>query len=142
MLSITSINRGIVLDHISPGKGYKLFRLLELEKADFTVALIMNARSDKHGLKDLIKIENEIELDLRALGIIDENITINIIENEKIIRKIDVELPEEFEGVFKCKNPRCITTEERDIVNRFILMNKTEKKYRCAYCDHILSMED
>ncbi len=142
MLSITSIKKGIVIDHISPGMGYEIFKLLELDKADFRVALIINADSAKFGKKDLIKIENEINLDLRALGILDENITINIIEDEKIKEKIDVTLPKMFEGIFKCKNPRCITSSERDIVQRFELVSDENRIYKCAYCDHLLNMEE
>ncbi|HZK09496.1 MAG TPA: aspartate carbamoyltransferase regulatory subunit, partial [Clostridia bacterium] len=78
MLNINSIAKGIVLDHITPGKGYEIFKLLELDKASYTVALIMNAQSKKHGRKDIVKIENVIDMDLRVLGILDEDITINI----------------------------------------------------------------
>ncbi|MDO5690497.1 MAG: aspartate carbamoyltransferase regulatory subunit [Tissierellia bacterium] len=142
MLSITSIKKGIVIDHISPGMGYEIFKLLELEKADYRVALIINASSEKFGRKDLIKIENEIDLDLRALGILDDQLTINIIEDEKISRKIIVELPDSFEGIFTCKNPRCVTTSERDMVQRFTLVDKSQKLYKCDYCDHLLNMEE
>lgn len=142
MLSITSIKKGIVIDHISPGNGYEIFKLLELDKADFRVALIINADSKKFGRKDLIKIENEIDLDLRALGILDKNITINIIENEKITEKLVVDLPKMFEGIFKCKNPRCITSSERDVIQRFELVSEDKTIYKCAYCDHLLNMEE
>lgn len=142
MLSITSVKKGIVIDHIKQGLGYEIFKLLELDKADFRVALIMNARSEKYGTKDLIKIENEIDLDLQLLAILDKNLTINIIENEKIAKKLELELPEEFEGMFECKNPRCITTNERDIVQKFKLLNKEQGIYRCAYCDHLLNKEE
>lgn len=141
MLSITSIKKGIVIDHITPGVGYEIFKLLDLDKADYRVALIINADSKKYGKKDLIKIENEIDLDLRALAILDEKLTINIIEDEEITRKIPVELPESFEGVFKCKNPRCITSSERDIPHRFQLVDKDEKLYKCEYCDHFLEID-
>ncbi|MDO5719057.1 MAG: aspartate carbamoyltransferase regulatory subunit [Tissierellia bacterium] len=142
MLSITSIKKGIVIDHIKPGMGYVIFKLLELDQADYRVALIINADSAKFGKKDLIKIENEIDLDLRALGILDENLTINIIEDEKIARKIDVELPDKFEGLFKCKNPRCITTSERNIEHNFSLIDKEKRTYKCSYCDHLLNIEE
>lgn len=141
MLSITSIKKGIVIDHIKPGNGYVIFKLLQLQKVDYRVALIINASSKKFGKKDLIKIENEIDLDLKALGILDENLTINIIEDEKIVDKIHVTLPETFEGIFTCKNPRCITGSEREIVHRFRLVNREHKLYKCDYCDHYLEIE-
>ncbi len=142
MLSITSIKKGIVIDHITPGMGYEIFKLLELENADYRVALIINADSAKHGKKDLIKIENEINLDLRALGILDDRLTINIIEDEEITRKIEVKLPSSFEGIFRCKNPRCVSSSERDIVQKFSLINEEKKLYKCDYCDHLLNMEE
>lgn len=139
MLSITSIKKGIVIDHIEPGMGYEIFKLLELHKVDYRVALIRNADSQKYGKKDLIKIENVIDIDFQALGVITENLTVNIIENERIKEKIDISLPTHIEGIFECKNPRCITTSERDIVQKFTLIDKESKKYRCDYCDHLLS---
>lgn len=141
MLSITSIKKGIVIDHIKPGMGYRIFKLLQLDKADFRVALIINADSKTFGKKDLIKIENEIDLDLTALAILDENLTINIVDNEKIVEKINVELPKEFSGVFQCRNPRCITVSENDVEHKFKLVDSSKKLYKCEYCDHFLEID-
>lgn len=138
MLSVTSIKKGIVIDHISPGRGYELFNLLNLDKADYTVALIMNAKSQQLGKKDLIKIENEIDLDFSFLGMLDDSITVNIIENERVTDKIQVKMPEYFEGIYKCKNPRCIVNAEREVIGKFELIDKESKTYKCVYCDHIL----
>lgn len=142
MLNINSISKGIVIDHIDPGHGYYIFNILGLDKADFTVALIMNAVSKKHGRKDIIKIENVIDLDLKMLGFIDPNITVNIIEGEKITEKINLSLPDEVDNLIKCSNPRCITTVERSPKHSFVLIDRDEKKYRCKYCDQIYSWED
>ncbi|QQY80328.1 aspartate carbamoyltransferase regulatory subunit [Keratinibaculum paraultunense] len=141
MLYIDSIVRGIVIDHIKPGYGFSIFKYLGLDKADFTVALIMNAPSKKYGRKDLIKIENNIDLDLTMLGFIDPNITVNIIEDEKIVEKINLSLPEKVEGIIKCKNPRCVTSTERNIVHRFVLVDEEKGIYKCEYCDQIYSWE-
>lgn len=141
MLRINSITKGIVIDHIKAGWGLKIFDYLNLDKADFTVALIMNAISRKYGRKDMIKIENVIDLDLAMLGFIDPNITVNIIENEVITEKIKLSLPDRVQGIIKCKNPRCITSEERDITHKFQLINKEKGIYKCEYCDHIYSWE-
>lgn len=141
MLNINSISRGIVIDHIKPGYGIIIFEYLKLDKADFTVALIMNAISKKYGRKDIIKIENEIDIDLRVLGFIDANMTVNIIENEVITEKIKLSLPERVEGIMECKNPRCITSSERSITHKFVLIDEEEGTYKCEYCDHIYSLE-
>ncbi|HHV38457.1 MAG TPA: aspartate carbamoyltransferase regulatory subunit [Tepidimicrobium sp.] len=141
MLYIDSISKGIVIDHIRAGGGFSIFKYLELDKADFTVALIMNAPSKKFGKKDLIKIENRIDLDLAMLGFIDPNITVNIIEDEKIVEKINLSLPRKVEGIIKCKNPRCVTSLERNIVHKFVLMDEEKGAYKCEYCDQIYSWE-
>lgn len=119
----------------------KIYEYLKLDEAKFTVALIMNAQSKKFGRKDMIKIENVINIDLAMLGFIDSNITVNVIENEEISEKINLSLPDRVEGIIECKNPRCITSEERDIVHKFVLINKEEEIYKCEYCDHIYSWE-
>lgn len=142
MLNINSISKGIVIDHIKPGYGIIIFKYLKLDKADFTVALIMNAVSEKCGRKDIIKIENEIDIDLTMLGFIDANMTVNIIEDEEIKEKINLSLPERVEGIMECKNPRCITSNERAITHKFVLIDEKEGTYKCDYCDQIYSLEE
>lgn len=136
MLSINSIKKGIVIDHIHAGLGVKIFDYLGLRDADYTVALIMNAQSKRVGKKDIIKIENVIDLDLSALGFIDPEITVNIIEDEKIVEKINLTLPEKVVDVIHCKNPRCITSIERGIRHEFRLVDREKGIYACNYCDH------
>ena len=83
--------------------------------------------------------ENEIDIDLTALGFLDPNITVNIIENEVIVRKINITLPDKTENIIKCKNPRCITAEEKDLTPKFSLIDKDRSLYKCEYCDQIYS---
>ncbi|WP_422486152.1 aspartate carbamoyltransferase regulatory subunit [Gudongella sp. DL1XJH-153] len=141
MLNITSIKKGLVIDHIRPGMGLKIFEYLKLGKADFTVALIMNASSNKMGKKDIIKIEDVIDVDYAMLGFLDANITVNVIEDEVITEKINLSLPKRVQDVIRCKNPRCITTVERDITHKFVLIDENKGIYKCEYCDHIYSWE-
>lgn len=141
MLSINSISKGIVIDHIKPGFGFVIYEHLKLNNANFRVALIMNASSGKYNSKDIIKIENEIDLDLTMLGFIDPNITVNIIEDEIITEKIRLTLPQKVEDIIKCKNPRCISSDERSLIHTFVLIDKLKGMYKCDYCDHIYSRE-
>ncbi|QPK93705.1 aspartate carbamoyltransferase regulatory subunit [Actinomyces sp. zg-332] len=136
MLKIDSISKGIVIDHIKTGYGYEIFKLLELDKASYAVALIMNVDSKKLGKKDIIKVENKIDVDLAILGLIDKNLTVNIIENGNIKEKISMVLPETVKGFIKCKNPRCITCHE-NIETHFVLLKREEGIYRCNYCDNL-----
>lgn len=135
MLNIDSVEKGLVIDHIQAGKAMEIYHYLNLDKMDCSVAIIKNAKSKKLGRKDIIKVENNLDMDLKVLGFIDPNITINIIDNSVIINKINLELPSEIDNVVKCKNPRCITSIEQEIVHKFKLTDKEKKIYRCVYCD-------
>ncbi|MDR1025562.1 MAG: aspartate carbamoyltransferase regulatory subunit [Treponema sp.] len=142
MLNIDQIRNGIVIDHIKAGQGIKIFNWLGLDKASFGVAFVMNANSREMKKKDIIKIDNTISINFDILGLIDPNITVNIIENETITRKIKLKLPERVENVLICKNPRCITSTERYVPHIFHLENPQQRTYRCEYCDEIKSAGD
>lgn len=135
MLNIAEIKNGLVIDHIQAGLGWKVFKWLGLDKANFATALIMNANSNKSGKKDIIKIDNIISIDYSILGFIDSNISVNVIQDSKIVRKIKMELPPKVEGIIKCKNPRCITVTETYVTPEFRLTNPEKREYRCIYCD-------
>lgn len=140
MLSINSIKKGIVIDHIRAGLGIKIFELLNLKDAEYTVALIMNVSSNRLGKKDLIKIENNIDIDLNILSLLDKNITINVIEDEKIKEKKRLVLPKKIESMICCKNPRCITTFERNMKQSLSLVDEENIVYKCDYCEHLYKL--
>ena len=135
MLEVTSIEKGIVIDHIKAGFGIQLFNYLKLDNAEYNVALIINAFSKKQGRKDIIKINNEIDIDYNFLGLLDPNITINVIENGKIKEKVKLKVPTRVVNVIKCKNPRCITSTEQELKHVFRLTDRVNKVYRCIYCE-------
>ena len=141
-MNIDGVNTGIVLDHIKAGKSMQIYELLGLDKINNCVAIIQNADSAKYGKKDIIKIDQIIDLDFDVLGYIDSNITVNIVKDGKLERKHHMELPQTLKNVVKCKNPRCITSVEQEIVHTFKLVDKENKVYRCIYCDaeHKLSL--
>ena len=134
-MNIDSIKNGIVIDHITAGRGMELYRLLNLGKLDCTVALIKNVTSKKMGKKDIIKIDADIDLSLDILGYVDPNVTVNVIQNGKTAQKKRIGLPERLTDVIKCKNPRCITTTEQELSNVFVLTDKEAHVYRCLYCE-------
>ena len=134
-MNIDGVNTGIVLDHIKSGKSMEIYNYLRLDKLDCSVAVVQNVRSSKYGKKDIIKIDDEIELDFEMLGYIDSNITINRVKDGKLQKKEHLELPETLTDVIKCKNPRCITSTEQEITHIFKLADREKKIYRCAYCD-------
>ena len=135
MLNISGLNQGVVIDHIQAGGAMKIYEYLNMEKLDCQVAIIKNAKSNKMGRKDIIKIEGPIQIDLNVLGILDHNITINIIENDKIVRKHTLELPDEVTNIIRCKNPRCITSIEQELPHKIKLTDRKNRIYRCIYCE-------
>ncbi|GHU51873.1 aspartate carbamoyltransferase regulatory chain [Spirochaetia bacterium] len=137
MLNIAKIRNGIVIDHIRAGQGIHIFNWLGLDKAPYSVAFVVNVRSKHLGRKDIIKIDNTIAINFNILGLIDPNITVNIIENEVITEKIKLKLPERVENVLRCKNPRCITSTEAYLPHIFTIEDPDLRTYRCEYCDEI-----
>ena len=136
MLNISGLSEGIVLDHIEAGKSLDIYYHLGLDKLECQVAIIKNARSSKMGRKDIIKIEGGLDkLDLQILGYIDHNITVNIIQDNKIVEKKALKLPKKITNVIKCKNPRCITSIEQELPHVFYLADEPKEIYRCMYCE-------
>ena len=136
MLNIGGLNEGFVLDNIEAGKAMMIYNNLGLDKLDCCVAIIKNARSNKMGKKDIIKIEGGLDLvDLDVLGFIDHNITVNINKDGKSVGKKRLSLPKEITNVIKCKNPRCITSIEQELKHIFILTDKEKGLFSCKYCE-------
>ncbi len=134
-MNIDSIKRGIVLDHIRAGRSMDLYRYLHLDALDCSVAIIKNVKSNAMGRKDIIKIDDNISIDLDVLGYIDPGITVNIIEDGVIKEKKHLSLPERLTNIIHCKNPRCITSVEPSLDQVFRLTDREKGEYRCIYCD-------
>lgn len=135
-LNVGQLNDGFVLDHIEAGKSMQIYNYLGLDKLDCCVAIIKNARSEKMGKKDIIKIEGALDLvDLEVLGFIDHNITVNVIKNGIKVEKKKLSLPKKVTNIIKCKNPRCITSIEQELDHIFILTDESKQVYRCKYCE-------
>lgn len=131
-MNIDSIRDGIVIDHITAGKGMRLYELLGLNRLDSPVAIIKNAVSKRLGKKDIIKIDGEVAIDFDVIGYVDPGATVNIIKDGVLLEKKSVPMPEKLVGVLRCRNPRCITTTEQEIPQIFRL---TKDRYRCVYCE-------
>lgn len=134
-MNIDSIQNGIVLDHITAGEALQIYNDLHLDKLDCSVAIIKNVKSEKMGRKDILKIDQDIDINLDVLGYIDPDISVNIIKDGKLVEKRKIELPERLVGIKKCTNPRCITTTEQGITHIFKLTDREKRIYRCIYCE-------
>ena len=141
-MNIDSIQRGIVLDHIQAGRSMDLYRYLHLDALECSVAIIKNVKSEAMGRKDIIKIDDDISIDLDVLGYIDPGITVNIIENSVITEKKHLSPPARLRNIVKCKNPRCITSTEPGLDQLFVLSEGGKAVYRCMYCDTPLKREE
>ncbi len=134
-MNIDSIHNGYVIDHITAGNAMKLYELLGLGEVDCPVAIIKNAVSSKKGKKDIIKIDAEIPIDLDVIGYVDPGVTVNVIQNGELVEKTSLDLPDMLINVLKCKNPRCITSVEQELDQKFVLTDREKKIYRCIYCE-------
>lgn len=134
-MKIDSIKNGYVLDHIKAGNSMRIYNYLNLEQLECSVAILKNVKSSKMGRKDIMKIDSLIDLDFDVLGYIDPGITINIIENDGIVAKRALQLPERLTNVIRCKNPRCITSTEQELDHVFKLTDRENRIYRCIYCE-------
>ena len=132
---IDPIKNGIVIDHIEAGKGREIYDFLKLEELNCSVALIRNVPSKKTGKKDIIKIDEIIDIDMDILGYMTPEATVSIIKNSQIVDKRKIQLPNVLKNVIKCKNPRCITSVEQGIEHVFKLVDRQSKVYRCIYCE-------
>ena len=136
MLNVGAIKEGFVLDHIKAGMSLSIYHDLKLDELDCCDAIIKNAKSNKMGKKDILKVECNIDnLDLDILGFIDHNITVNIIKDSRIVEKRALKLPTSVTNVIKCKNPRCITSIEQELDQIFLLTDPEHEVYRCKYCE-------
>ena len=136
MLNVGKIEEGFVLDHIQAGKGMMIYKHLGLDELDCCVAIIKNAKSNKMGKKDILKVECDIDtLNLDVLAFIDHNITVNVIKDGAIVDKRMLVLPREIKDVIKCHNPHCISSIEQGLPQIFYLADEEKEIYRCRYCD-------
>ncbi len=138
-MNIDSIRNGYVIDHIQAGKSFEIYNYLNLGDVDTSVAIIKNAKSNKTGKKDIIKVDEKLDINLDILGYLDPNITVNKIKDGKIVEKFHPSLPEKLINIIKCKNPRCITSIEQDLPHICELTDRENVIYRCKYCEEMVN---
>ena len=134
-MNVDSIKNGIVIDHITAGRGMRLYELLGLDALECTVAIMRNVPSKKMGKKDIIKIDADIPVSFDVIGFVDPDVTVNIIRDGLLAEKRSIDIPETLTNVIRCKNPRCITSVEQELDNVFKLTDRENKVYRCIYCE-------
>ena len=134
-MNIDSIQNGVVIDHITAGRGMRIYSLLGLDDLDCSVALIKNAVSNKMGKKDIIKIDADIPVSFDVIGYVNPGATVNFIKDGRLVQKRRIEMPERLVNVIRCKNPRCISMVEQELDQVFRLTDREQNIYRCIYCE-------
>ena len=134
-MNIDSIQNGVVIDHITAGRGMRIYTLLGLDELDCSVALIKNAISNKMGKKDIIKIDADIPVSFDVIDYVDPGATVNFIKDGHLVQKRRIEMPERLVNVIRCKNPRCISMVEQELDQVFRLTDREQNIYRCIYCE-------
>lgn len=138
MLKVAGIEDGIVIDHIQAGKGIHIFEKLNLDTKKTPVVLLMGVKSNRQGMKDIIKIEGIHDIDLDMLALIDKDITISHIRNGEITEKTGLNAPKSIQGIFECSNPRCISHVDSLAIPTFTLKKTNGAlSYQCNYCEEI-----
>ena len=145
-LKVKRIEKGTVIDHIPAGKALLILRVIGADEGDDTLLILVNVRSRRFGKKDIIKIENRelSQKEIDAISLIAPEAKINIIDNSKVVRKIEVKLPEFIEGIAKCANSTCITNTNEPILSKFKVWKKEGEDpiLRCNYCERTTRIEE
>lgn len=140
-LRVQKIRNGTVIDHIKPGKAFRVLKILGID-SDYpeTVTVMMSARSKKFGKKDIVKIENRIlkREELDKISLLSPDAVVNIIKNSEVVEKHRVEIPAMISDVLVCTNPDCVSNHEK-IKTKFCVVNKNPLTLRCHYCERLVS---
>ena len=132
-MKIDAIENGYVIDHIPAGKGMEVYEILNLGRLSCQVAIITNAKSQKNNIKDIIKINSLIDLDLDVIAYVAPQATVNIIKNSERVEKRTLSLPTQLNNIIKCPNPRCICNNEP--IDHIFKLTDNNGTYRCLYCE-------
>ena len=85
-MEVTSIQDGIIIDHVPAGTALKVLDYLSINPASTKLALIMNTDSHRYGTKDIIKIEDpDTAIDLDVLGLVARSATVDVIHGGRIV---------------------------------------------------------
>lgn len=137
-IRIVKIHNGTVIDHIRAGKALEVLKILRITGENGNVvSLAMNISSAKIEKKDIVKVEHRFLKDeeVARIALVAPEATINLIEGDKLIKKIRVELPDTLTDIMKCPNQRCVTNKEREpIHSKYQVLSHKPIQLKCLYC--------
>jgi aspartate carbamoyltransferase regulatory subunit len=137
-LVVSAIENGTVIDHIPVNSVFQVIRLLGLDTCGEQILFGTNLDSRKYGKKGIIKVNNKFFAndEINKIALVAPTATLIVIKGFQVTEKKKVEVPDHVEKVVKCVNPNCVTNIE-NVPTKFAVINKTDVKLRCHYCEKI-----
>ncbi len=135
-LQVSAIENGTVIDHIAQGQVERVLHILNLSVYEDHIYLGANLDSKKYGKKGIIKVANKFFApeEINKIALVSPTATIIEIRNYEVVKKENVQIPDEIRGFVKCVNPNCVTNKE-EMQTRFAVVDKQEIKLKCHYCE-------
>jgi len=141
-LQVKALENGTVIDHIPSDKLFKVVSLLKMEGLKNQITIGNNLSSKQMGTKGIIKVADRYyaQEEVNRIALIAPMAKINIIKNFEVIEKKILTLPDNFTGLVKCPNPKCITNNE-PMKTRFETVSKEPVVLKCLYCEREVQEE-
>ncbi|MBW2989186.1 aspartate carbamoyltransferase regulatory subunit [Candidatus Woesearchaeota archaeon] len=138
-LRISAIREGTVIDHIPAKEVFKVVDILNLAEHKGIISVASNLRSKALGKKGIVKVGGKelTKKEVDEISIAAPDATINIIKGYEVIRKSNVELPEDFDNIIRCSNPSCITNHEK-VKTLFHVVSKKPLQVVCHHCERMM----
>ncbi len=140
-IKVNAIKNGTVIDHITAGRVLKVIDILNINDNN-SVMIGMNLNSRKIGKKDIVKIENRelSEQEANSIALISPNVTLIIIKDFEVTKKVELQMPDSIEKLIVCPNSKCITNSD-EVTSKFKI-DSISKTVRCHYCEKKYSLEE
>ena len=135
-LSVSAIQNGTVIDHIPAQNLFKVINILNLDKINNQITFGSNLESHKLGHKAIIKIADKFFRDdeINRIALVAPHAKLNIIKDYEVVEKKTVNVPDDFTGIVKCVNPKCVTNHEK-VTQKFYVVDKASVSLKCHYCE-------
>ncbi len=141
-LKVSAIRQGTVIDHIPANNLFKVINILGLDHIDNQITFGTNLESGKLGSKSIVKISDKFFVDeeINRIALAAPQAKLNIIRDYQVVEKKEVTVPDQFSGIVKCVNPKCITNND-NVKPKFRVISKKEVSLKCHYCEKITDQE-
>ena len=137
-LNVSAIRNGTVIDHIAQGQVERVLYILNLSVYEDQIYLGANLDSQKYGKKGIIKVSNKFfePEEINKISLVSPTATMIEIRDYEVVKKEQVQIPNEIRKIVRCVNPNCITNHE-NVPTHFEVKDKSEIILKCRYCEKI-----